>query len=139
MRTRRSAPLSILVVENRADAAESTAELLALCGHAARSARTGAEALDAAAVEHADVVPLDLSLPHIDGWAVAAGLRARVGSQPVVITVIGRAVEADRRTSADAGIDLHLVKPVSSALLLDLLAQIRGILLAHQSGAGPLV
>src|SRR4051794_458459 len=104
--------LSVLVVEDQPDAAQSLAELLTLHGHCVSVALSGADALRSVEVRTPDVVLLDIGLPGMDGWAVARRLRAQArGKQPVVVAVTGYGAEADRWRSADAGIDLHLVKP----------------------------
>ncbi len=121
-----SAALSVLVVDGYEDAAQSTAELLALCGHAVRVAGCGADALREAAAEMPDVVLLDIGLPDIDGWQVAERMRRQAtGKQPVVVAVTGYGAEADRQQSADAGIDLHIIKPADPVALTDLLARVR--------------
>lgn len=117
--------LSVLVVDDSPDAAGSTAELLALCGHDARVAGSGAAALAAAATDPPDVVLLDLGLPDMDGWEVAARLRGRPGKPPVMVAVTGFGAEGDRRRSADAGVDLHLVKP---AVLVGVLRRFERVL-----------
>lgn len=115
-------PLSVLVVEDQDDCAQSTAELLTLCGHAVRVARCGPDALRDAALEIPDVVLLDIQLPGPSGWEVAARLRECAGGrQPLVVAVTGCGSDEDRWRSADAGIDLHLVKPVAPADLIRLL------------------
>lgn len=115
-------PLSVLVVEDQDDCAQSTAELLSLYGHAVRVATCGPEALRDAARELPDVVLLDIQLPGPSGWEVAARLRERGGGrQPLVVAVTGCGSDEDRWRSADAGIDLHLVKPVAPADLVRLL------------------
>ncbi|MDY3560837.1 response regulator [Gemmata sp. JC673] len=117
--------LSVLIVEDREDVAQSTAELLALHGHTVRVARCGAEALEQTAGGAPDVVLVDIGLPDLDGWAVIRQIRARADdSQPVVVAVTGRCSERDRRASTDAGIDLHLVKPVEPQFLTNLLSRI---------------
>lgn len=118
-------PLSVLIVEDRADVAQSTAELLTLLGHSPRVARTGAEALAHATAAAPDVVILDLGLPDLDGWDVARALRSRTGPQPVIVVVTARGTWADQIASADVGVDLHLVKPVDPAVLTKLLAGLR--------------
>lgn len=116
-------PLSVLVVEDNDDTAESTAELLRMCGHAVRVATCGADALTAAAAEAPDVVLLDIGLPGMNGWEVAAKLRRQTqGKQPVVVAMTGFGTVSDKWRSADAGVDLHLVKPVDPASLAKLLS-----------------
>jgi two-component system, OmpR family, response regulator len=125
-------PLSVLVVEDLDDTAQSTVELLALCGYRVRIARCGADALAAATEDTPDVVLLDIGLPDMDGWEVAGRMRDRaVGKQPVVGAVTGYGTESDRWRSADAGIDLHLVKPADPAALMTLLSRVREALLAR--------
>jgi CheY-like chemotaxis protein len=123
-------PLSVLVVEDEPDGADSLAELLGLCGYQVAVARTGSAALRAAEADLPDVVLLDIGLPDIDGWEVARRLRdaAAGGRHPVVVAVTGYASEADRERSADAGIDLHWVKPADPAALLATLARFAGLL-----------
>jgi len=129
-------PLSVLIVEDLDDAAQSTAELLALCGHTVRVATCGAEALRAASEETPDVVLLDIGLPDMDGWEVADRMRARaIRKQPVVIAITGCGTQRDRYRSVDAGVDLHLIKPADPVALTGLLARVREDLAAHQSPA----
>ena len=45
-----------------------------------------------------------------------------------VVTVTGFGMEADRRRSAELGIDLHLVKPVDPEQLQTLLRRFQGII-----------
>ena len=130
-------PLSILVVEDSAEVAESTAELLALCGHTVRVVRCGSDALAAVEAETPDVVLLDIGLPGMNGWEVAERLRRRLtGKQPFVVAVTGYGSEPDRWRSADAGVDLHLVKPTNPSTLIGLLAWVRRHLNARWTMTG---
>lgn len=118
--------LSVLVVEDQEDCAQSTAEMLSMCGHATRVARCGPDALREALAEPPDVVLLDIGLPGLNGWEVATQLRERAqGRQPLVVAITGRGTEADRLCSAHVGIDLHWVKPVEPAALIRLLEWVR--------------
>ena len=114
--------LSVLVVEDNDDTAQSTASLLSLYGYAARVADCGDEALRLAAIDPPDVVLLDLRMPGMTGWEVAERLRTLdVGKPPLVVAISGCDRDEDRRRSTRAGIDLHLVKPVEPAVLIGLL------------------
>jgi CheY-like chemotaxis protein len=64
-------PLSVLVVEDYEDAADSLATLLRLHGYRVTVARTGGAALELAADDPPDVALLDIGLPDIDGWELA--------------------------------------------------------------------
>gem|GEM_PF-1874609 len=82
-------PLSVLVVDDVADVADSLAELLGCHGYAARTAYTGAEALRVAEAERPDVVVLDLAMPGMDGWELA-GLFTIHELAPRLICLSGR-------------------------------------------------
>jgi CheY-like chemotaxis protein len=79
------------------------------------------------------VVLLDIGLPGMVGYQVARRVREEIvptiPKAPLLIAVTGRDGEADRRRSEEAGIDLHLVKPVDPAALLGLLERFRRIIL----------
>jgi signal transduction histidine kinase len=118
-----SGPRRVLVVEDNPDAARSLATLLRLEGHDVRLASDGPQALAAAAESRPDVVLCDLGLPGMDGYAVAAALRAGPATAGVrLVALTGYGQDADRRRSAAAGFDLHLTKPVDPAALHELLA-----------------
>lgn len=130
-------PLSVLVVEDQEDAAQSTADLLAMHSHVVRVARCGPDALAAVAAEVPDVILLDIGLPGMTGWEVARRLRAGGdGKQPVVVAVTGYGTPADRDRSADAGVDLHLTKPADPMALAALLARIRAALATRVPAVG---
>jgi two-component system CheB/CheR fusion protein len=59
----------------------------------------------------------------MDGWELARSLRAEPSLRGVVLLALsGYGSDADRRKSADAGIDEHLLKPVDPEVLRGLLA-----------------
>ncbi len=131
-------PLSVLVVDDHEDCAQSTAELLTLCGHAVRVAGCGVDALREVITAVPDVVLLDLGLPDVDGWELTARLRRQlVGKQPLVVAVTGHGTDGDRLHSADAGIDLHLIKPIPPLALIGLLNWVRANLPACRVAEWP--
>jgi PAS domain S-box-containing protein len=113
----------ILVVDDNADAADTLAMLLRLRGYDVRVARDGPAALDAADEFHPDLVLLDIGLPGMEGYAVARALRSGESSaRPRLVALTGYGRDEDRRRSAEAGFDDHLVKPVAPDALLEVLA-----------------
>jgi CheY-like chemotaxis protein len=103
----------ILVVDDNEDAAVGLATLLRLDGFEVLVAHDGAEALAIAQHEHPALVLLDLGLPGMDGYEVARRLRAIEGLQAArLIAVTGYGQAADKRRTAEAGFEAHLVKPV---------------------------
>src|SRR3954469_13716392 len=114
--------LRVLVVEDLADASETLAMLLRLEGHDVWVAADGPAALRLAGECDPDVVLLDICLPGFDGWEVARRLRGQpLRKRPLLVAVTGYGRECDQQCSAEAGIDLHLVKPVDPEALLGLL------------------
>ena len=104
----------LLLVEDNVDAAEALAELLRLWGHEVQVVHDGAAAVDAVRLHRPDVVLLDIGLPGMDGYEVAASLRAEPELRPHrMIALTGYGQEADRHRSRNAGFDHHLVKPVN--------------------------
>jgi len=120
---RRDVPhLRVLVVDDNVDTAESLTMLLKLYGHEVWPAHTGPKALEVAQAEQPDVILLDIGLPGMDGYEVARHLREQQGMEgATLIAMTGYGQEADRRRSAEAGFDHHLVKPVDPAKLQALL------------------
>ena len=103
----------VLAVDDNRDSAESLCMLLQLWGHEARCAFDGRQALDVVEAFEPDVVLLDIGLPGMSGYDLAARMRERPTLREVtLIAVTGYGQEEDRRRVRAAGFDHHLVKPV---------------------------
>ena len=112
-------PLRILLVDDNADAAAGTAALLRQMGHAVEVAPDASGALAAARVRAPEVAILDIGLPDMDGYALAAALRAQAGGAHMrLVALTGYGQPADIDHAARAGFDLHLTKPASLDQLL---------------------
>ncbi|HEX4608754.1 MAG TPA: response regulator [Urbifossiella sp.] len=121
--------LRVLVVDDDPDAADSTATLLGLAGFDARTATTGEDALRQAEDVPPDAVFLDLMMPGMDGYEIARRLRERAAvRRPFLVAVSGCVLPEDHRRSADAGLDLHLAKPVEPAVLVGVLKRFARVL-----------
>ena len=113
----------IVVVDDNVDAAESLALLLRLQGHEVRVAHDGPSALKMIQPERQELVFLDIGMPGMDGNEVARRLRqAPALNGLVLVALTGWGTPEDRRRTADAGFDHHLVKPVEPVALEQLLA-----------------
>jgi CheY-like chemotaxis protein len=112
-------------VEDNADAAQMLGDLLELSGHEVTVAGSGTEALDVLHGRPVDVVLCDLGLPGISGHDLASAIRADPALRQVpLVAVTGYGQPADRRRSAEAGFDEHLVKPVSLQALARVLSRL---------------
>ena len=101
----------ILVVDDNADAADSTAVLLQISGHDTSVLYSGEEALDVCAEIAPDVILLDIGLPGMDGYQVIQQLRT-AGFSGHAIALSGYGQPEDKQKAIRAGFDAHLVKPV---------------------------
>jgi CheY-like chemotaxis protein len=110
----------VLVIEDNADAAETLSRILTLMGHQAYVANDGVEGIEKFSEVNPDVVPLDIGLPSINGYEVAARLRAQSPGVKL-IALTGYGGETERERTLHAGFDDHLVKPVDFGMLERLL------------------
>ncbi len=103
----------ILVADDNEDAAAALAMHLELLGHEVRVVHDGLEALEVAAAFQPQIVLLDLGMPRMDGFGAAREMRRQPwGQQAKLVALTGWGQPQDRRETAKAGFDAHLVKPV---------------------------
>jgi CheY-like chemotaxis protein len=111
----------VLVVDDNRDAANTLKLLLESDGHDVRIATDGVSGLEAARQYQPDCVLLDIGLPRLNGYELAATLRADPQLQHVVIVAItGYGQAHDRARTAAVGFDHHLVKPVQFSALQEI-------------------
>jgi signal transduction histidine kinase len=119
-------PLEILVVEDNDDVADMLASWLEELGHHVRVARTGPSGLALVLSTKPDVVLCDIGLPEMDGVEVCQRVRAQAREfRPLMVAITGWGKEEDRKRTAAAGFDHHLVKPVALDTLSRLLSSVR--------------
>ncbi len=112
--------LRVLIADDLADSADSLALMLELLGHVVHTAYDGQQALEAAAKLRPQVAVLDLGMPRMNGYEVCRRIRASDwGRDMRLIALSGWGTEEDRRRSLAQGFDVHLVKPVDMAALLE--------------------
>jgi CheY-like chemotaxis protein len=113
----------ILVVDDSIDSAETLGELLRIWGHDVRMAHDGPAALAAARDYRPEIVLLDIGLPGMDGFAVAAQLRQEGLGGRMLVALTGYGEQQDRERAQKAGFDHHLVKPIDPDTLQKLLVR----------------
>jgi signal transduction histidine kinase/ActR/RegA family two-component response regulator len=111
----------VLVIEDNVDARETLRDLLEHEGHRVDVAGDGPSGLALAEANLPQVVLIDLELPGLDGYAIAAGIRARRAGDPLLVAITGYADAEHRVRSIEAGFDAHLTKPVLSDHLIGVL------------------
>ncbi len=113
----------ILVVDDNVDTARGMTRLLKRIGHDISTAYSGPEAIEVARQHRPEFVLLDIGLPGMTGYEVAARLRQEESCQgAVIIAVSGYGQDEDRRRSKESGFDHHLIKPLDHDALLALLS-----------------
>lgn len=111
----------ILVVDDNCDAADTLAELLEMYGHTVCTAYTGAQATARTLEFKPDIVFLDIGLPDMSGYEVAAALRKLpIPQQFLLVALTGYGQEHDRQAAMQAGFDEHFAKPVDFGKLATL-------------------
>jgi two-component system CheB/CheR fusion protein len=112
--------VNVLVVEDIPDVAATFAALLRAYGHRTQVAYSGPSALLMAREFRPQTVFIDIGLPGMDGYELAAKLRAMPGmDQALLVSVSGN--EIDQPKWQQATLDVHLQKPLSIEALLGIL------------------
>jgi PAS domain S-box-containing protein len=120
--SRRSAKRRVLVVDDNADALESLTRLVNLMGNEVRQAHDGLEAIEVARTFQPEIVLMDLGMPNLNGYEAARRMRQEPWARDVaLIATTGWGQDEDRRRTAEAGFDRHLVKPIEMASLREVL------------------
>jgi PAS domain S-box-containing protein len=103
----------VLVVDDNRDAAETLAIFLKAHGHSVRTANDPVAALELLREFQPDIAVLDVGLPVMDGYELAAIIRSCLGRHPCrYFALSGYGQERDRLQSEASGFEQHFVKPV---------------------------
>jgi CheY-like chemotaxis protein len=104
----------VLVVDDDRDNAVSLGRLLRANGYEAQWCFNAVDCLDIVSSWYPDAVLLDLVMPGITGYEIAATLRHRLELQSLaLIALSGYVSEAERLKPEAVGFDWYLVKPVT--------------------------
>lgn len=131
---RNGSGLFALVLEDEPDTAESMARLLRQLGHRVHAAPDGPSALRVARAEPPDVVVLDIGWPGMTSRKVARQLWEQSATRkPFLIAITREKQQSDRQRSHEAGIHLHLAKPVDPDFLCKVLRRFQAIIMPVES------
>ena len=113
----------IVLIEDNVDTNDVVRTLLQMMGHEVVSAFDGLSGVELVMTKQPQVVLCDIGLPGLDGYGVAAKLREQMrGPLPLMIAMTGYGRPEDHASALAAGFDLHLVKPVDPAVLMERIA-----------------
>ncbi|OXI83156.1 hybrid sensor histidine kinase/response regulator [Burkholderia sp. AU31652] len=109
-------PLRVLVAEDHPASRALLRDQLDALGHDATIVENGMEAMRAYFVHPFDIVLTDLSMPQLDGFALANFLREQ-GAKVPVIAMTAHATDEDRRRCVQVGAAEVVLKPLSIDVL----------------------
>jgi chemosensory pili system protein ChpA (sensor histidine kinase/response regulator) len=116
-----------LVVDDSITVRRVTQRLLERNGMRVLTARDGADALAVMEENVPDVVLLDIEMPRMDGYEVAAHMRSddRLKRVPIIM-ITSRVGEKHRARALELGVDEYLGKPYQESQLLEAIAPLVG-------------
>jgi len=122
--------LRILLAEDNAVNRKVAVRLLEKQGHSVAVACDGRQAVDALARERFDLALLDVQMPELDGFEVAAAVRAGeegTGRRLPLVAVTAHAMQGDRERCLDAGMDGYVSKPIQMDQLTQVMADVLAV------------
>ena len=105
--------LKVFVVDDDRDTTDCMQLLLCHMGHEVRTVNDGGSAIEQAPQFRPDLMLVDLAMPHIDGLAVARGVRQRPELRNTsLVCLSGYGDKAHFDLAFEAGFDECLTKPL---------------------------
>ncbi|MEO7341297.1 MAG: PAS domain S-box protein [Luteolibacter sp.] len=126
-------PRRILIADDAKNAADILSMFMRMEGYEVAVAYDGAEAVETAGSFSPDFVFLDLGMPRLDGYEAARLIRKKFPAV-ILIALSGWGAHDDRRRTAEAGFDRHLVKPATPLQLRAALEPSARVETSHQQG-----
>lgn len=116
--------LLALVVEDNPVNQMVVRKILERIGVTCRVAGNGQAALDLLEAEEFDVVFMDIRMPVMNGYEATRAIRGRADgkSRVPILALTGEATPNDVLKCLEAGVDLHLAKPIRLEKIIDALA-----------------
>jgi len=120
----------ILIVDDQPELAYLMAELLTNAGYDTRTVGNGHAALADVQANPPDLLLLDVNMPELDGFEVAAMLKSDPATATIpIIMVSANEGRGSRLIGLESGAEDYMSKPVDPA---ELIAKIRNLLLLRE-------
>ncbi|HEY7239530.1 MAG TPA: PAS domain S-box protein [Burkholderiales bacterium] len=114
-------PRRVLVIDDNSDAANALRMLLENDGHNVRVAHDGVSGLALAREYRPEYLLLDIGLPRLNGYDIAASVRGDPElKHTTIVAITGYGQVHDRARTTAVGFDHHLTKPVEFSALQEL-------------------
>ncbi|RYF05521.1 MAG: hybrid sensor histidine kinase/response regulator [Oxalobacteraceae bacterium] len=118
-----SAVSTVLLIEDNNDARHMLSAQLSAAGYQVFEADNGVDGIALARRERPDLAIVDIGLPGMNGYQIAARLRRDPDTKMLrLVALTGYGQEADRQLALNAGFDAHFAKPLQFESLADILA-----------------
>lgn len=105
--------MTVYVVDDCKDAADSLATLLQVMGHRSQACYSAPAALGLVEAEQPDCVVLDIAMSGMDGLELAQQLRSRFGDDIVLVAITGSPVDDPLVQATFLTVDHYFEKPVT--------------------------
>jgi len=103
----------ILIVEDNPDNRTLISDVLVSLGYDVVEAVDGVDGVEKAARERPDLILMDLSLPHKDGWTATREIKADPALRAIpIIALTAHAMVGDREKALEAGCNDYVSKPI---------------------------
>jgi CheY-like chemotaxis protein len=113
---------TILIVEDNPVNMRLIRLLLRTHGYAVQEAVTGQDALTWLRSGQPDLILLDMHLPGLDGFTLAAMLKSDAQTRAIpLIAITALAMKGDAERVLAAGCDAYVAKPIDDAALLEVI------------------
>ena len=112
--------MRLLLVEDHEEIWDFLSRRLKRRGFDVQVATDGQAGVDAARADPPQLMLLDMNLPVLDGWSVAALLKADAATAGIpIIALTAHAMSGDREKALAAGCDDYHPKPIDFSRLLE--------------------
>jgi len=111
-------PLRILLAEDNLVNQKVELLLLKRLGYQADLVSNGQEVLDAVSRQSYDVILMDVQMPEMDGLTATRYICQNYSQRPWIVALTANAMQEDRETCLEAGMDDYISKPIRQADLI---------------------
>lgn len=111
-----------MVVDDEPDIITLTKTIFEMDGYKVLTAQSGQECLDKLAKEKVDLVVLDIMMPHMSGWDVAAKIKSTSQWSKIPIVFLTAKGDAMSKGVGSLAAEKYIVKPFDKKTLLDSVA-----------------
>jgi CheY-like chemotaxis protein len=111
-------PMTILVAEDNIVNQKLAERILAKLGYTIEMVTNGVEAVNALNNKSYDLILMDVQMPEMDGLEASEKIRLTKGHQPIIIAMTANAMEGDRETCLNAGMNDYISKPIKLETLI---------------------